>query len=193
MAIKNTEQDVDVENIPSALFSKVHQSKEVTFYFDDVIQDPIFYRELSEVLLNATEMDTINLMINSPGGYVSTAAQISNLIQTCKGTVIGHLVGPSASAACTLFLSCHAWIVYPFATLMGHTFRGGFYGKGEEAKDAFNSTSKFVEDMMVELYYPFFTEEEIDDMIKNNRDIFLDHKQISDRLLILEKFRYPEQ
>ncbi|ATS94014.1 putative ATP-dependent Clp protease [Pectobacterium phage DU_PP_V] len=194
--MNNVRMDRDIEEQEEKatnLFSKVAQSKEYTYYLDEPIRDASLYRGLSEVLSGANEGDVVNIMINSPGGYIDTAAQLSNLIQTSKAHVIGHLVGPSASAACTLFLSCHSWVVYPFSTLMAHTFRGGFYGKGNEARDSFESTSKFVEDMMVELYYPFFTEEEIEDMVKNNRDIYLNHKDIGERLKTLEKFRYPEQ
>ncbi|AFQ22199.1 ATP-dependent protease [Pectobacterium phage My1] len=181
------------KNIVENLFSAAVPSNVYTYYLDEPIGEQSHYRALSELLMNAGEADTIRLMINSPGGYVSTAVQLSNLIQASKAHVEGHLIGPSASAACTLFLSCHSWVVYPSVTLMAHTFRGGFYGKGEEAKDSFMSTNELMEEMMLDLYYPFFSIDEIDDMLKNNRDIFLNAKQITERLEVLEKHRYHEQ
>ncbi|WLW41291.1 hypothetical protein LPEKDOOE_00206 [Salmonella phage KKP 3953] len=77
------------------LFHTVRQSNEYTFFFDEELGSPDEYRDLSMILMQAGEDDEINLMINGPGGYVDTAAQLSNLIANCRGTVIGHLLGPS--------------------------------------------------------------------------------------------------
>ncbi|WPJ68302.1 hypothetical protein NKFEDGME_00101 [Salmonella phage STP-SP2] len=171
------------------LFHSIRQSNEYTFFFDEELGPPDEYRDLSMVLMQAHEDDEINLMINGPGGYVDTAAQLSNLIANCRGTVIGHLVGPSASAYCTIFLSCHGWVVHPHATLMGHTFSGGFCEKGQEIKKAYESYNKFVEDMMLDVYYPFFSIDEIDEMVKDNKNIYLDSKEIHKRIEILAKYR----
>ncbi|QXN67640.1 hypothetical protein [Klebsiella phage vB_Kpn_3] len=159
------------------------------YHLDGPIVDVDYYRDLSVTLATMQEGDTLNLMINGPGGYVDTAAQLSNLIANCRGTVIGHLLGPSASAYCTIFLSCHGWVVHPHATLMGHTFSGGFCEKGQEIKKAYESYNKFVEDMMLDVYYPFFSIDEIDEMVKDNKNIYLNSKEINKRIEILAKYR----
>ncbi|WP_349043588.1 ATP-dependent Clp protease proteolytic subunit [Brucella melitensis] len=171
------------------LFHTVRQSNEYTFFFDEELGSPDEYRDLSMILMQAGEDDEINLMINGPGGYVDTAAQLSNLIANCRGTVIGHLLGPSASAYCTIFLSCHGWVVHPHATLMGHTFSGGFCEKGQEIKKAYESYNQFVEDMMLDIYYPFFSIEEIEAMVKENKNIYLNSKEINKRIETLADHR----
>lgn len=171
------------------LFHTVHQTNEYTFYFDQELGPAEDYRDLSMILVQANEGDVVNLMINGPGGYVDTAAQLSNLISNCRGTVIGHLLGPSASAYCTIFLSCHGWVVHPHSTLMGHTFSGGFCEKGHEIKKAYESYNTFVEDMMLDIYYPFFSIEEIEAMVKENKNIYLNSKEINKRIETLADHR----
>ena len=153
------------------------------YHLDGQIVDVDYYRDLSVTLATMQEGDTLNLYINSPGGYVDTAVQLCNLIMNCQGTVIGHLVGPSASAACSIFLACHGWLVHPYVMLMGHTYRGAHYGKGKNEiqhyADQFNS---FFEDMMLDLYYPFFSLEEITEMIEGGKDIWLTSKEINERV-----------
>ena len=142
------------------------------------------------LLVNMQETDTLNLYINSPGGYVDTMFQLVNLITTCKGTVIGHLLGPSASAACSIFLACHGWVVHPYSTLMGHTWRGGFWGKGKmDIMPQMDAFTKTIDAMMMDLYFPFFTEEEIINMIDNNKDVYLISEEINKRIDILVKHR----
>lgn len=171
------------------LFHTVRQSNEYTFFFDEELGPPDEYRDLSMILMQAGEDDEINLMINGPGGYVDTAAQLSNLIANCRGTVIGHLLGPSASAYCTIFLSCHGWVVHPHATLMAHQFSGGFAEKGHEIRKAYDSYSTFVEYMMLDIYYPFFSIEEIEEILKDNKNIYLSSKDINVRIERLAKYR----
>lgn len=174
-------------------FSRPVHSTIYDFYLDEGVTEAANYRDLCQILIGMGEEDTLNIYINSPGGYVDTMVQVVNLIQNCPGTVVGHLVGPSASAACSIFLACHAWMVYPHAMLMGHTYRGAHYGKGkneiQHQADVFN---KFFENMMIDLYYPFFTMEELDLMIEHGKDIWLDSPEVSRRINIMADYRIEE-
>lgn len=172
-----------------AFYNTSRVVNEYTFHFDCELGPAEDYRDLSQVLFEASPDDTINLLINGPGGHVDTAAQLVNLIINCKGTVIGHLVGPSASAYCSIFLACHAWVVHPHATLMAHTFSGGFCEKGNEIRKSYESYTKFVEDMMIDLYYPFFSLEEISSMTDHNKNIYLNSEEIIKRINILAEHR----
>lgn len=168
---------------PGGLVMTQHILNEYHYHFDQGVGDITEYRDLTMTLLSMQETDTLNLYINSPGGYVDTMFQLVNLITDCRGTVIGHLLGPSASAACSIFLACHGWKVHPYATLMGHTWRGGVYGKGKmDIMPQLNAFSDTIDGMMIDLYFPFFTMEEIGDMIDNNRDIYLTHDEITKRV-----------
>lgn len=165
-------------------------TREYHFHFDGLVDEIHHYRDLTMILVSMQETDTLNLYINSPGGYVDTMFQLVNLITTCRGTVIGHLLGPSASAACSIFLACHGWVVHPYSTLMGHTWRGGFWGKGKmDVMPQMEAFTKTIDAMMMDLYFPFFTEEEIIHMIDNNKDVYLTSDEINKRIDILVKHR----
>lgn len=176
----------------SNLYQTTHQSNEYHYYFDQELGEPCLYRDLSQTLVQAHDGDVINLMINGPGGYVSTATQLVNLIANSRATVVGHLLGPSASAYTSIFLACHAWVVHPHATLMAHTFTGGFYEKGTEIGRSLNSFEEFMDDFMADIYYPFYTEEELEDIIKNNRNLYLNSKEINRRLETVVEYRKAE-
>lgn len=159
-----------------------------TFHLDNELEQPSFYRDLFTILQDMGEQDEMHLMINAPGGRLDTCAQMVNLIQNCEGTVVGHLLGPTASAHTFIFLACHAWVVYPHASMMAHSYSGGVYEKGHEILKTARATHKFFEELVMDVYYPFYSEEEID-QIMDNKDIHIHSKDIHDRLENLQKYR----
>ena len=63
------------------------------------IQDFGDYEKLIKALEDAQNGDSIELLINSPGGSVSTGMMIVQAIQRSKATVISNVVYPSYSMA----------------------------------------------------------------------------------------------
>ena len=57
------------------------------------------YFTLAEALINMGPNDEMRIVIDSPGGYVSSGAQIASLIHACEGKVITEARGMAASAA----------------------------------------------------------------------------------------------
>lgn len=163
-------------------------SKKFTFHLDTELGPSEDYRELSNILLDATEYDEVHLLINGPGGYLSTCAQLVNLIQNCAANVTGHLIGPSASAHTFIFLACPSWVVYPHSSLMLHSYSGGVYEKGRNILLSAQATQNFFEEFVQEIYYPFLTEEEVD-LIVDGKDLHLHAKDIMPRLERLVAYR----
>lgn len=159
-----------------------------TFHLDNELVEPAAYRDLFTILRDMGENDELNLMINAPGGRLDTCAQMVNLIQNTNGTVIGHLLGPSASAHTFIFLACHAWVVYPHSSMMMHSYSGGVYEKGNEILKSAQATHTFFEELVNDVYYPFFSEEEVETIL-DNKDIHIHAKDIHPRLERLINFR----
>lgn len=162
-----------------------------TFHLDNELIEPEAYRDLFTILQDMGELDEMNLMINAPGGRLDACAQMVNLIQNTKGTVIGHLCGPSASAHTFIFLACQSWVVYPHSSMMLHCYSGGVYEKGHEILKSAKATQFFFEELVSDVYYPFCTEEEIA-LILDNKDIHIHAKEIDERLIRLLEYREKE-
>lgn len=142
------------------------------YHLDTELGEIHEYRDLSEILANATEQDEVHLYINGPGGYVQSCLQIVNMIQNCRALVVGHLLGYCRSAHSFIFLSCHSFVVYHNAEIMAHNYSGGAWGKGSEILEMAEANRRIYNRLVDDIYYPFFTEEEVDS-IRDNRDIWL--------------------
>lgn len=162
--------------------------RKYTFHLDTELGPPENYRELSTILMNAGPDDEVNLFLNGPGGYLSTCAQLVNLIQNSDALVTAHLMGPIASAHTFIFLACNSWVVYPHSSLMMHSYSGGVYEKGKEIIKSALATQSFFEELVQEVYYPFLTEAEVD-MIIDGKDIHMQAKEVSKRLTPLVAYR----
>lgn len=179
----------EAEGAPSVFITVKQESRNIyTCYLDDELDAPRYHRELFSLIQNMGENDEMHLMINAPGGRLDTCSQLVNLIQNTQGTVVGHLLGPSASAHSFIFLACHEWVVYPHSSLMAHCYSGGIYEKGNEILKSAKATQFFFEELVSDVYYPFYTEEEIEDIL-DNKDIHIHAKDITERLQRVVEFR----
>lgn len=78
--------------------------------------------KVNKVISKAIEngMTELTLVINSPGGYVFSAAEIWTELKKFKGTVRGEIVGVAASAASVIAMGCSYLAMSPAGTLMIH-------------------------------------------------------------------------
>lgn len=152
------------------------------FYVYGVIEDDItMYSDLLNVLRTSSENDVIIIYINSEGGSLRMALQISNAILSTPAKVITSLDGEACSAATLLFLAGHEYIVNPNCTFMIHFYSGGAWGKGHELESRINHLGSHVKKVMVNFYEKLLTKSEIDDVV-SGRDIYMDSEELLDRL-----------
>lgn len=159
-----------------------HTGADFIVHFDEFVARPSAYRELTQQLFTATPADTFVFYFNGPGGQLDSCIQLIHAIANTPAKVVGHLLGEVNSAHSNLFMACHDHVVYPYALMMVHTFSGGFYGKGEDtgrASAAYNALTKKV---YSELYEGFLTEQELADVLENNKDLYFHGEDIADRL-----------
>lgn len=87
------------------------------------VEDKI--KKLQNRLLNP---DKINIIIDSPGGYVMAGRKIVRTIKTSSIPVVCFIDGMAASMAAFIFESCHRRLVGEDSILMFHEASGGFQG-----------------------------------------------------------------
>lgn len=152
------------------------------FYIMDEIDSMSDYAELIHTLATATETEDIVLHINCYGGSFLAACQIAHAIQNSKARVIASAEGIVASAATMIFLACNTWDVSEFSTFMFHTSTGGAYGKAPDNKKTVDAHLEHLNRVCRLCYDTFFTEEEIDDIINANNDVWLTPSEVRTRL-----------
>lgn len=166
--------------------------QEYAYFIDGEITEPVCYRELMQVLNSMQEGDSLELTINSHGGYLHSTTMLSNAIRGSKGHVHGILNGVAMSGASILYLSCHSVDVLPHSTFMAHTSSGSEYGKLSDTTRSIQSSVKQLEALYKDVYWGFYTEAEIDDILAG-KDSYLEYDEICDRLEQREKLLIKQQ
>jgi ATP-dependent protease ClpP protease subunit len=158
------------------------QSTSITYTFnlDSDIEEPEEYRSMYHILLNASERDMIVININTDGGILDTALQLSDYLKKTNAHTVAN-VYKAHSAGSVIMLSCREIILTEFSTAMVHGISSGYYGKQHELKNHGEFFNKFYENFIKKTYRGFLTQEEIKCVIEG-KDIWLDCNQLKKKL-----------
>ena len=156
---------------------KYHQHR---VFLDKDIDDPSEYRELIDLLFSASEMDEIQIFINSVGGQLRTAQAIIEGIKLTQANVTGIIIGDCHSAASMIALYCHNVMVLDSASMMIHTAYTGSEGIVSNMQTYSSFLQNKVEKLLHETYDGFLTKEEIE-KVKLGIEIWLDAEEIRKR------------
>lgn len=99
-------------------------------YINDVIEGASTYNELYYKLRTASENDTFELYICTPGGLLDAALTLVNELKLTKAHTRAHISGTVASAGTIITLACKEVVVAPHTAFMIHNYSGGLHGKG---------------------------------------------------------------
>lgn len=175
------------EQLDYSLSSTTHNKFE--FNLDEDIKEPSYYRNLIEVLNNATEQDLVVLNINSGGGMLDSAISIIDALRNTQANTLAWISGSAYSAAGLIALSCQNVEVGEFATLMCHNSQYGLGGYTTDIKDRALFEHKMTSKIMQSVYRFFLSPEEIESVLMN-KTIWMDSDEIIERLSCMqEKFQ----
>lgn len=150
-------------------------------FLDEDIGPPSKYRDLINILYMAGEHDQINILINSCGGYMSTAIAIIEAIKASDAMVRAIIVGECHSAASIIAMNCHEIVVTDSAYSMVHTANYGAGGSTQNVKSHTDFSTKFINSIIDQTYKGFMNDEEIVDL-KKGVEFWFDCEQIRERL-----------
>ena len=160
------------------IYVPIITSKNVSHvYITEPIDEPSYYNELCYLLDNATEQDTINIHINTPGGIIDSAVMIINSIKNSKANVVGYLTGTVASAGTMIALSCNSLKVANHTTFMIHNYSGGLRGKGHELKAQQAFVDASLEAFFKDVYGNFLSPKEIREVI-DGKDMWINSEEV---------------
>jgi ATP-dependent protease ClpP protease subunit len=171
----------DKSENPFDRYVPIIQSKNITHvYITDEIAEPSAYNELCYALQTASPAETFHIYINTPGGVIDSAFQLTAAMKSSEATIIGHLSGTVASAGTLISLACDQIEVAPHTSFMAHNYSGGLVGKGGELKSRQKHVENSLEDAFRDFYSGFFTPDEIQEIIED-KDYWLGKDEVLER------------
>ena len=138
------------------------------------------YTEELNVIRCAQPNDTVHIYFNSPGGYVSTAAQLKAALVSCQAETVAHLEGICHSAATIIALTCDEMVVHDHALMLIHTYTGGGWGKSEDLLLAVQANDNWIKAIMRDSYDQFLSREEVNQLF-SNQDFWFGADEIRER------------
>lgn len=163
----------------------------LTMYLTKHIEDSDYYQEFSEICATLKPDDTIVLMIDSPGGYLSGAQMISRAMANCPAYSVAIVIDMAASAATIIALQCDELRMEPFSHFMLHSVSFGSGGKLNEVQAHTEFSIKQSKHYLETVYMDFLTPEEITDVIRGT-DIYLTADETMDRFQNIQERRMAE-
>ena len=172
------------EQLNYSVSSIVHNKFE--FNLDEDIKEPSYYRNLIEVLNNATEQDLVVLNINSGGGMLDSAISIIDALRNTRANTLAWISGSAYSAAGLIALSCSNLEVGEFATLMCHNSQYGLGGYTTDIKDRAVFEHKMISKIMHSVYKYFLSVDEVEAVL-SNKTIWMDADEIVERFTKMQE------
>lgn len=151
------------------------------YYLVEEIGEPEDYVDCFHDIRNSRSTDIIKIYINCPGGNLFTTIQFIQVLSETKAKVVVCVEGACMSAATLIFLMADEFIITNHSVFMFHNYSGGTAGKGGEMYHGMIHERKWAATLFQEMYAGFLTQTEIADLL-NDKDIWLDSNQVSERL-----------
>ena len=151
------------------------------FYLSSPFDEPIHYVEMMHLIRTAGAEDTIYLHLNTPGGNLTTGAQLISAIQSTQAHVIAAAEGEVCSLGTIIFFAADEFVVHDNCLMMFHNFSSSTWGKGHEQQAQLEALVEYFGDLAQRLYLPFLSAGEID-RIARGEDLWMQSEEVKARL-----------
>ena len=165
------------------LYQLVPKHKAYRFYVGIFFELKKGLHAVFNELQNASEKDTLELVINSHGGLVFEGKQFYNIIQEkFYNRTTAYLNNVGYSMGALLFCMASKRVVYEYSDFMFHNYRGGAHGKGGELKAQVDYSAKSLERFFYDVIVKqgFLSEDEFEQMLVG-QDYWMDTKELCKR------------
>lgn len=174
--------DFEVTQLPFAVQKYTRAFDEYHITISDVLNNLSDVEEVVLALYEATEQDKIVLHLNCDGGACFVGDALTHAMRNCVAPIHCIATGRVASYATFVIMEADTFEMSPFTDVLCHSPSYGSYGKSQDVKEHV----QFVDDQIAALvnhyYKDFLTPAELEDMIKNKREIYMTAEQFTDRI-----------
>lgn len=152
----------------------------------EISEDAKWYYPLLEALYNATDKDTVHILINSGGGVVDASNAIMHAIGVSKAKININITGSCASAAAQIFffatkLENTDYCVSMLSRILIHPFTGGTWQRFDALKERVDGMLEWQERNLRAIYEDILTEEEIQSILKG-KEFYLNPEDAVSRI-----------
>lgn len=139
------------------------------------VEEALFAMEMAD------ENDEVVLNLNCNGGSMYVGDALLMAMRSCKANIHVVATGVTASFATFILLNADSFEISPYLEILCHSASFGSAGKMQDTKEHVDFTFKQCKKFLHEEYKYFFTTEEIDDMIENKREVYMDTEEFIER------------
>jgi ATP-dependent protease ClpP protease subunit len=167
---------------PHTLFStSTDTSQHFRLFLDDIFHDGAQIHELLNSLHNAGDEDTLEVRINSGGGFVKYGQQLINVINgKFSERCITVIEADACSMAALIFMAGDRRVVYEHSILMVHDLSMYLVGKASESKKQLEAETYVFKNKFISLFENCLSEEEIDNIFEG-KDQWFDAQEMCSR------------
>ena len=157
----------------------------------EISDEEKWYYPLLEALYNATDKDTVHILINSGGGSVDASNAIMSAIAACKAKIQIDVTGTCASAAAQIFFSTvkmpnTTYLVSKLSRILIHPFTGGTWQRFDALQERVEGMMEWQARNLRTIYEGILTEEEIQSILKG-KEFYL---QPEDAISRIQNYHY---
>ena len=137
----------------------------------EISDEEKWYYPLLEALYNATDKDTVHILINSGGGHVDASNAIMSAIYSCKAKIRIEVTGGCASAAAQIFfftvkIPNTEYYISMLSRILIHPFTGGAYQRFDALQERVEGMLEWQARHLRTIYEGILTDEEIQSILK---------------------------
>lgn len=191
--------EINHNSLPYSVKAVQRISTDYTVNIIDTIETMSDVEDVLFALSIAEEQDTVTIHLNCNGGNAYVGDSIIHAMNNCKAPVRVIASGVVASFATFILLEASQFEISPFCEILCHSASFGSYDKMHNVKDHVEFSYKQCKKLLEHYYKYFLTDEEINDMIVNKREIWMDTEEFVARyerrnqMYLAEQEENPEQ
>lgn len=164
----------DEESIPFQVRVMERTSLEYHIHVGDAITSQLDLEQGIAALYAAQENDQVIIHLNCDGGNADAGDSFLHAMGNCKAPIHVIASGRVASFGTFILLESHSFEISPFATLLFHSASYGSMGKMADTLEHAEFTYKQCEKLLRHYYDKFFSEEELDQIIRGKKEWYMD-------------------
>lgn len=159
---------------PHTLFnSNTDTSQHFRLFLDDIIHEGAQMHEILNVLHDAGDNDTLELRINSGGGYVKYGQQLINVIKgKFEDRCLTVIESDACSMAALIFMAGTSRVIYEHSILMVHDISMYLAGKASQSKKQLEAETFAFRSRFLSLFCESLSSVEIDGIFDGKDEWF---------------------
>lgn len=179
-----------IEEKPNRIMVRENVSRNFTIRICREISEVDDFDDELQVLAGAGPNDTVQLILNTPGGSLETALILCKALRACEARTSAFIGWTCASAGTAIALACDEWEIDEYSSFMVHT---ASYGIGYQATPnvyaSVQHSDKMISRFVENTYSGFLTVEELE-IVKGGRDVYFEGEELGQRLAAYADYRY---